>query len=85
MDLLERTQVVVDLLTGSDREDLARKRGLDPDEIEIWLKVFLEGGIAALQRAELLDGRGDERKIIPLFGEREESHAQTDEGHAERG
>jgi hypothetical protein len=66
MDLLERTRVVVDLLTGSDIQELAKLRGLDPHEVEAWLRGFMEGGIAALERMRVVDSR-QETEVVPRF------------------
>ena len=84
MDLLERTRIVIDLLTGSDGEDLARSRGLDPEEIETWLRAFLEGGITALDRMQFEDAGSGNGKVIPLFELVEPEGKGKDHGHAEQ-
>ncbi len=80
MNLLERTHIVVDLLTGSGIDELARTKGLDPRVIEAWLQGFMEGGIAALERTITLDANSEIDNVIPLFGIGEPEYEQNNEG-----
>ncbi len=84
MDLLERTHVVVDLLSGGDIEELAKIKGLDPSVIESWLQGFMEGGITALERMQALESKCKTGKVIPLFGADEYVHELNSEGNAQR-
>ncbi len=67
MDLLDKTRIVIELLTGADAKDLTAARELDPGEGEGWLRAFLEAGIAALAAAEAVGGESAALcPIIPL-------------------
>ncbi len=84
MDLLERTHVVVDLLSGGDIEELAKIKGLDSTVIESWLQGFMEGGIEALERMRTIESEREICKVIPLFGTGEYVHELNSEGNAQR-
>ncbi len=84
MDLLERTHVVVNLLSGGDIEELAKIKGLDPSVVESWLHGFMEGGITALERMQNLESKRKACKVIPLFGADEYEYELNSEGNAQR-
>lgn len=68
MDLLEKTRLVIDILGGADPDELAEIHGLDGDEAQIWLRTFLEAGVAALAR----EVGSETCSVVPLFGAAED-------------
>jgi len=67
MDLLEKTRLIIDILNGTNPDELAEDHGLDPDELQGWLRTFLEAGVAALAG----DNDSEACVVVPLFREKD--------------
>lgn len=66
MTLMDRTQLVIEVLRGTDIERVAKAHGVPPRRLQRWLRLFLEAGIAALAREEKRTRR-PLATIVPLY------------------
>lgn len=66
MTLMDRTQLVLEVLRGTDIEAVAKAHGVPPRRLQRWLRLFLRAGIGALAREEQRTRR-PLAAVVPLY------------------